>query len=81
MADTYLIAQAGLTIDGDVYRTHERYRELADRIMASVNLHTDQVVEIRITEGHTEVDHITHRDPLTCAPTIATIVIDRNGTR
>jgi hypothetical protein len=44
-----------LTITVDDYLTG-RHREIADRLMAVVGFTPSMVTEIRVSEGHTEID-------------------------
>jgi len=51
-----MIDPAGLVITPDSYRTNERHREIADRVLAASGYSSDEVVEIRISEVGTEID-------------------------
>jgi hypothetical protein len=51
-----------LTIDVETYRTHERHREIADRVMQAHGYDPNDVVEIRLTETCVEVDWIFRHD-------------------
>ncbi len=62
-----------LVIDRLVYRDHERHRALADQLMAANGLTANDVLEMRLTEGHIEIDHLERHDVLG-------FVLDTNGT-
>jgi hypothetical protein len=45
-----------LTITPDTYKALRHHQDIADRVMAEIHYSPNDVTEIRVSEGHTEID-------------------------
>ena len=60
-----IVEPAGLVITPDSYHHRRQHRDIADTVMTTYGYDPNNVIEIRLTEGNTEVDWINRDDDWT----------------